>query len=97
VGLHPDEFLLAKTEAELTPFQLAAQENHVGILQKLWVWAKEGQLNSNELKKNLLLVEDNDGFTACHHAKLNGILEALLTLLIWKLGLVVNTLELLLV
>ena len=60
---------------------MAAYGNHVGILEKLWVWVEELQQNPNELKKNLLLVKDNHGFTAWHQAALNGSLEALETLL----------------
>jgi ankyrin repeat protein len=83
VGLHRDELLLAQSEAGLTAFELAAQENHVGILQKLWVWAEEGQQNSNELKKKLLLAKDNEGFTAWHRAARFGKLEALEILWNW--------------
>jgi hypothetical protein len=51
VGINPDELLLAKTKAGITALLMAVQKNHVGILQKLWVWAEEGQLNSNEFKE----------------------------------------------
>jgi hypothetical protein len=44
--------LLAQVEKGLTLLHLAAQENHAGILEILWVWAKETQQNPNELKKN---------------------------------------------
>ena len=54
--------LLAETENALTALHLAAQENHIEILQKLWVWAEEWQLNTNELKKKLLLAKDKEGY-----------------------------------
>jgi ankyrin repeat protein len=97
LGLHPEELLLDKVKVGLTALQISAKENHVGILQKLWVWAEEWQLNSNELKKIVLLTKDNDGFTALHCAKLNGIFEAFVTLLIWTMYLVLNAYEFLLV
>jgi ankyrin repeat protein len=77
VGLNPDELLLAKTKAGITALLMAVQENHTGILQKLWVWAEEGQLNSNELKENLLLAKDNEGFTAWHYAARFGRLRGI--------------------
>jgi len=54
--------LLAETENGLTALHLEAQENHTKkILQKLRVWAEEWQLNTNELKKKLLLAKDKEG------------------------------------
>jgi hypothetical protein len=72
-------------------------DNDIGILQKLWVWAEEFQLNSNELKKKLLLAKDKKGFTALEHAEQTGTLEALVTLLSWSIELVLKALNLLLV
>jgi len=37
VELKLDELLLFESEGGLTAFHLAAQENHIEILQKLWV------------------------------------------------------------
>jgi ankyrin repeat protein len=47
------------------------------MLQQLWNWAENGQLHPDELRKKLLLAQDNEGFTAWHHAALNGSSEAL--------------------
>jgi len=33
---------------------MAAHTEHVGVLEKLWVWAKEQQINVRELKNKLL-------------------------------------------
>ena len=49
--LNLDELLLATTEEGLTPLHLAAHKNQTDLLQKLWVWAEEWQLNRNELRK----------------------------------------------
>ena len=38
---NPDELLLAQNGEGVTAFQLAAWNNHVETLQKLWVWAEE--------------------------------------------------------
>ena len=43
--LNLDELLLAATEEEEIALHMAAQENHIEILQKLWVWVEEIQLN----------------------------------------------------
>jgi ankyrin repeat protein len=75
--------LLLQSKEGLTTLQLAVKENHVGILQKLRVLAEGEQQNSNELKKNLLLAKDNEGFTAWHYAARCGNLVALEILLNW--------------
>jgi len=36
-----DDMMLAKDEEGYTVLYVAAQENHVEILQTLWVWAEE--------------------------------------------------------
>jgi ankyrin repeat protein len=79
--LSPDELLLAQCENGVTAFHMAAKKNHVGMLQKLWVWAEITQQNPHELKKSLFLAKDNQGFTAGQHAARNGRLEDLETLL----------------
>jgi hypothetical protein len=64
VGLNIDELLLAQFVNGFTALPIAAYGKHVGMLEKLKVWAEEGQLNSNESKKHLLLAKDNQGVTA---------------------------------
>jgi len=66
--LNPHELLLAQHEQGLTALHMATQENHVGILQALWVWAEQAQQISNELKKKLLLAKDKNGCMAQHYA-----------------------------
>jgi len=51
VELNLDELLLARTKQVQTALHKAAQNNHTEILQKLWVWTEEWQLNTNALKK----------------------------------------------
>jgi hypothetical protein len=63
---------------------LAAEENHVEILQKLWVWAEEMEQNPNALKKKLFLAKDRYGYIAWHQAAYFGRSEALETL--WSLA-----------
>jgi len=57
VAINLDELLLAGTEQGQTALHMAVQKNHTEILQKLWVWTEEWQLNTNALKKNLLLAK----------------------------------------
>jgi len=77
---HQDEMLLARSERVFTALQVAAYGNHVRILEKLWVWAEEAEVNGNEIKKGLLLAKDRYGFTAWHVAVHSGSLEAIETL-----------------
>jgi len=78
--LNPHELLLAKTEEGLTLLHLAAQENHVTILHKLGIRAKESHQNPNELKKKLFLAKDKYGYPAWNQAALFGRLQVLETL-----------------
>jgi ankyrin repeat protein len=80
VELKPDELLLAQGMGGLTALHIAAYGNHVRILEKLWVWAEEAEMNANELKKKLLLAKDDNGYTAWHYAAQHRSLEALETL-----------------
>jgi len=88
--------LLAQSEERATALHLAADGNHVEILKKLWVWAKEEQMNRNKLKKKLLLAKDKYGYTAWHQAAERGSLEALETLWRWAKEVELNPDELLL-
>jgi hypothetical protein len=56
---------------------MAAANNDVRTLQKLWSWAEEGQLDPNELKKKLILEKDQHGCTAWQHAAQQGSSQAL--------------------
>ena len=66
--LNPDELLLAQAEDGETVLHVAVKRNQVEILEILWVWAEE-QLNTNELRKKLLLAKDKSGYTALEHAQ----------------------------
>jgi hypothetical protein len=68
VELNLHELLLAATEEGRTALHIAAKENYTEVLQEVWVWTEEWQLNTNELKKKLLLAKDKDGGTAWHDA-----------------------------
>jgi len=39
-------------------WQVAVHREHIDVLEKLWVWAKQQQLNLSELKNKLLLAID---------------------------------------
>jgi ankyrin repeat protein len=58
--------LLFPIEDGYTAFQIAAENNHVETLKKMWVWAEETELNLEDLKKNLFLAKDNYGYIAWH-------------------------------
>jgi ankyrin repeat protein len=96
VKLNTDEYFLAQSEEGVTCFHLAAGNNNVETLKKLWVWAEETQLNSIDLKKKLLIAKDQYGYTAWHRAVLRGSLELLQTLWIWAKEAELNRDELLL-
>jgi ankyrin repeat protein len=81
--LKPNEFFLAHTEPGMTALHIAAIKNHVGILEKLLFWAEEAEVNAKELKKKLLLAEDDKRLMAWHGAAIFGSLEALETLWSW--------------
>ena len=76
VELKVDELLLVKTEDGITAFYMEAHDNHMEILQKICVWTEEWQLNTNELKKKLLLAKDKNGYIAWQRATFLGRLEA---------------------
>ena len=96
MDLNLDELLLAESEDGKIAFHLAAEENHVETLKKLWVWAKEAQLNRIELKKKLLIEIDQYEKTAWQRMALAGGLEAFETLWSWAKAAELNTDELLL-
>jgi hypothetical protein len=47
--------LLAQDKQWDIAWQVAVHREHVDVLEKLWVWAKQQQLNLSELKNKLLL------------------------------------------
>jgi ankyrin repeat protein len=61
-----------------------ATEVSMAALEKLWAFAKEAQLNKDDVKNKLLLAKDMNGSTAWHQAAIGGRVEALETL--WKLS-----------
>jgi len=87
--------LLAQTGNEYTSFQSAAEKSHVETIRRMWVLAKESQLNLNELNKKLSLVRIMYGYK-WHRSAEQGSLEPLDTL--WSLTkeMEINTDELLL-
>jgi len=84
VELNSHELLLAQSVQGRTVLHFAAEQNHVAILQKLWVCTEEAQQNPNELKKKLLEAKDKNGCTAWHRAEQKGRVEASETL--WSLA-----------
>jgi hypothetical protein len=56
--LNTVELLLFPTEDGYTAFQIAAQNNHVETLKKMWLWADETELKPKDLKKNLFLTKN---------------------------------------
>jgi hypothetical protein len=75
--------LQLQIEEGLTVFHIAAITKHLGILLKIWVPAKKGQMNRNDLKKKLLLAKSRQRLMAWQHAAGKGSLKALETLLRW--------------
>ena len=65
-------------------------------MQKMWVWVEEMQVNSNELKKKLLLARYQYGYIAWHRAAESGSLETLEILWSWAKEVGLNMDELLL-
>jgi ankyrin repeat protein len=75
--------LLSQNKEGETALHLAAKGNHTQILEKLLAWAQEAQLNSNKVKKKLLLAKDKYGYTAWNVAAEGGNVEALEILKSW--------------
>jgi ankyrin repeat protein len=90
------ELLLAQCEERANALHLAADGNHVEILQKLWVWIEEEKMNTNYLKKNLLQAKDKYGYIAWHIAAEERNLVALEILWSWAKKAELNPDELLL-
>jgi len=65
---------LVQNEAGEAAWHFAAEGNNERVLQKLWSFATELQLNQYEIENNLLLSKDNSGNTAWHRAANRGCL-----------------------
>ena len=50
--------MLAQDKQWDIAWQVAVHREHVEVLEKLWVWAKQQQLNFSELKNTLFLTLD---------------------------------------
>jgi hypothetical protein len=77
------ELLLAKDNQGQTAWHKAAEEGHVEVLNKLWVWAKELQLEPEELRNEVLLLRDMYDNTAWYKAAEKGHVEVLNKLCDW--------------
>jgi len=53
---------------------VAVEEENLTLLEKIWVFGKEAQLEPNKLKNQFLLAKDRDGYTAWHRVADKGIL-----------------------
>jgi len=72
--------LLSKGLNGQTAFHIAAYRGDKEILEKLWCWGREVQVN---LKDDLLLSKDLNGLTAVHIAAYKGNKEILKKLWCW--------------
>jgi len=69
---------------------MAATRSKVQLLERLWVWAKELQLNPEELRNIVCLSKDNSGQTPWHEAALRGKVEVFEKLWDWATELQLN-------
>jgi ankyrin repeat protein len=77
------KFLPSHDEESETAKDMAAIGNPGEVLKKLWVWAKEVELNRSELRNKLLLAKDRMRETVWHQAAERGSLEGLDTIWSW--------------
>ena len=59
---------LSKDKFNQTPWHMAAESGHIEVLEEVWYWAKELQVNPEELKNQVWLLTDNSEQTAWHMA-----------------------------
>ena len=85
---------MSKDRVNKTAWQKAAERGHIELLEKLWDWAKELQLNPEELRNELLLLKDKVNKTAWHKAAKRGHVEVLKKMLDWAKELQLNPEEL---
>ena len=83
VELNTAELLLVQTGNGFNSFKLAAQKDHLEVLQRIWDLDEEMQMNSSELSNNLLPDKDKYGYMAWHLAAVLGSLKALELLWSW--------------
>ena len=62
---------------------MAAEKGSVELIDKLWVWAKEGLPDPNFLKNKLLLSRDKHGLNAWYIAAMTGSVQILGKLWDW--------------
>ena len=67
-------FFCQKTNSK-TIWHLATEGDDIKMVEELWVWGKEAQINPNELQNKLLLAQDSEGRTAWHVAAERGSVE----------------------
>ena len=102
----PTKMLLAKNYREQNVWHMAAMNDSVQALKKIWKWGelleknfvlcKREQLNAKEFKNNLLLTKDEWGSTAWHLAAETGTVEVMETIRSFVKEAQINTHELLL-
>ena len=69
---------------------MAALWGKVEVLERLWDWAKELQLNSEDIKNDVYLLKEKDRKTAWHMAAICGKVEVLERLWDWAKKLQLN-------
>jgi len=72
--------LLAKGWDRLTDWDNAARNGKKEILEALWNWGRDVQVN---LKYDVLLAKNTNGLTAWENAAISGNKEILETLMCW--------------
>jgi len=76
--------LLSKDNLNNTAWHMAAKWGKFQVLEKLWEWAKELQLQPEELRNELLLSKDKLNNTAWHMAAEEGNFKVLESLWEWS-------------
>ena len=66
-----------------TTWHKAALRGKDEVLEKVWDWAKELQLNPGELRNDVCLLKDNSGQTPWHKAAEYGKFEVIQKLCDW--------------
>jgi ankyrin repeat protein len=74
---------LLKDNSNRTTLQIAAIKGHIEVLEKMWEWAKDMQLNPDEIRNEVLLSKYYLNHTPWHTAAEGGKVEALGKLWDW--------------
>ena len=74
--------MLAKDNYGRTAWHVAAEAGHIKLVENLWIWAK-AQLNSSELKNEVLFGKESTDRTAWHRAAQWGRVQILVKLWDW--------------